>query len=319
MYIQKYCFYLDVYLKNIDKPMDIELRTLRYFVAVAEELNFSKAALRLNMSQPPLSFAIKQLEQELDMRLFERNSRQVALTSAGIRLYKEALFILGHASTLKSTLQQSDSRIHIRIGFVGSMMYRNLAGLLIGLKQHFPDIGFDLTEANSSEIILETDKGNIDIGFIHINQVPAGLESQTLLSEPFLICLHETHPAANKAMVNLAELKNDNFIFFSRTVSPSYYEMLLSMCVSAGFFPRANDEAKHWLSITSMVSQNLGVSIVPSCMQYCGLPNLKFLPFEHTQQSVTSLIWSVKKDLELKRDIVKFIMEKNNNEAANTP
>jgi DNA-binding transcriptional LysR family regulator len=87
--------------------------------------------------------------------------------------------------------------------------------------------------------------------------------------------------------------------------------MLLSMCVSAGFFPKANDEAKHWLSIVSMVSQNLGVSIVPSCMKNCGLHNLKFLPFKHSQQSVTSVIWSEKKEEEIKRRIVDAITKEN--------
>lgn len=288
--------------------MNIELRILRYFVAVAEELNFSRAALRLNISQPPLSYAIKQLEQELDLVLFERNSRQVSLTSAGIRLYKEALFILSHASNLKNILHQADDNTHIRLGFVGSMLYRNFAALISSLEQQFPEITFDLIEANSSEIILETDKGNMDIGFIHINHLPAGIKSQTLHTEPFLLCVHESSPYANDKKVKLAEFKNENFIFFSRTVSPSYYEMLLSMCVSAGFFPKANNEAKHWLSIVSMVSQNLGVSIVPSCMKNCGLPNVKFLPFDHSQQSVTSVIWSLKKEEEIKERIIKAIV-----------
>ena len=291
--------------------MNTELRILRYFVAVAEELNFSKAALRLNISQPPLSYAIKQLEQELDLVLFERNSRQVSLTSAGIRLYKEALFILSHASNLKNILHQADDNSHIRLGFVGSMLYRNFAALISSLEQRFPEITFDLIEAKSSEIILETDKGNIDIGFIHINHLPAGIKSQTLHTEPFLLCIHESSPYANNKKVELTEFKNENFIFFSRTVSPSYYEMLLSMCVSAGFFPKANDEAKHWLSIVSMVSQNLGVSIVPSCMKNCGLHNLKFLPFKHSQQSVTSVIWSEKKEEEIKRRIVDAITKEN--------
>ncbi len=285
---------------------DIDLRILRYFIAVAEELNFSKAALRLNISQPPLSFAIKQLEQALDLILFERNSRQVVLTNAGIRLYKESLFILGHANSLKHTLHHAEARPPIRIGFVGSMQYRNLAGLLTELKRQFPDLTFALTEANSSEIIHDTDRGNIDIGFTHANQIPVDIESQTLMSEPFLLCLPRNSPHARKKSLDLAALKHENFIFFSRSVSPAYYEMLLSMCVSAGFFPKANDEARHWLSITSMVSQNLGVSIVPSCMQHCGLPNLKFLPFKHTQRSVTDVIWSDKKEKELKQEIVDF-------------
>nr|WP_279169334.1 LysR substrate-binding domain-containing protein [Providencia huaxiensis] len=291
--------------------MAIELRILRYFVAVAEELNFSKAAQRLNISQPPLSYAIKQLEEELELVLFERNSRQVKLRPEGVRLYKEALFILSHVSNLKNLLHQADGNTHIRIGYVGSMMFRNFSALIASLEQQFPEITFDLIEDNSSEIILETDKGNIDIGFIHINQLPVGIKNQTLHTEPFLLCVHESNIYADRNQIDLAEFQNENFIFFSRAASPSYYQMLLSMCISAGFFPKANDEAKHWLSIVAMVSQSLGVSIVPSCMKYCGLPNLKFLPFNHSQQSVTSLIWSVKKEEDLKQRIVNAICDKN--------
>ena len=276
--------------------MDLELRALRYFVAVAETLNFSKAAARLNISQPPLSLAIRQLEAKMGAQLFERNSRHVSLTPAGAVLYKEALFLLGHAGSLKNRLQHTTERGRLRIGFVGSMVYRGLPTLLDRLAPKGGPIDIELAESNSSDIVDKVAMGHVDVGFIHSNRLPAELQDRTIVTEPFLLCLHKDNPILQKSAPTLAHFSAQRFIFFSRHVSPVYYEILLSMCISAGFFPKAVDETRHWLSILSLVSQNMGVSLVPACMRHCGLPDLHFLEFEHTQRSITSVIWSRKRD-----------------------
>jgi DNA-binding transcriptional LysR family regulator len=275
--------------------MDLELRALRYFVAVAETLNFSKAAARLNISQPPLSLAIRQLEEKMGAQLFERNSRHVSLTPAGAVLYKEALFLLSHAGSLKNRLAHTTERGRLRIGFVGSMVYRGLPALLQQLAPEGEQINIELAESNSSDIVDKVAMGHVDVGFIHSNRLPADLQDKVIVTEPFLLCVHKDNPILQKKTPALADFSTQRFIFFSRHVSPVYYEILLSMCISAGFFPKAVDETRHWLSILSMVSRNMGVSLVPACMKHCGLPDLQFLEFEHTQRSITSVIWSRKK------------------------
>lgn len=272
--------------------MDLDLRTLRYFVAVAETLNFSKAAARLNMSQPPLSLAIRQLETQMGTRLFERNSRHVCLTAAGAMLYKEALFLLSHAGSLKNRLQHTSDHGRLRIGFVGSMVYRGLPALLDQLRAGREDINIELAESNSGDIVDKVAMGHVDLGFIHSNQVPAELQDQIIFTEPFVLCVHKDNPILKKPAPTLTDFSDQRFIFFSRHVSPVYYEILLSMCISAGFFPQAVDETRHWLSILSLVSQNMGVSLVPACMKQCGLPDLHFIEFEHSQRSITSVIWA---------------------------
>ena len=279
--------------------MELELRNLRYFVAVAETLNFSQAAQRLNISQPPLSLAIKQLETTMGTRLFERNSRKVLLTQAGLILYKEALFILSHTGSLKNRILQGGQSSSLRIGFVGSMIYRGMPQLLDPLRRPYENLEIELVESNSGDIVDGVATGKFDLGFIHSNRLPADLHQHTIFSEPFLLAAHVDNRVLKDGKAKqpaLTAFKDEPFIFFSRHVSPVYYEILLSMCISAGFFPKAVHETRHWLSILSLVSQDMGVSIVPDCMKHCGLPNLRFIEFEHTQRSITSVIWSEKKE-----------------------
>lgn len=290
--------------------MTIDLRSLHYFVAVAEELNFSKAADRLNISQPPLSLAIKQLEMALDVKLFERTSRKVSLTNEGMLLYKEALFLLSYSSSLKEQLAQSVSSVPLRVGFVGSMMYRGLAELMLTLREQYPDINFELFEANSRDIIYKVEVGHLDLGFIHSNKLPMGVIGEAIFEEPFVLCVNQKTPSLKKRnTVELMDLKENPFVFFSRDASPSYYEILLSLCIGSGFFPRRVAESNNWLGILSLVSQSFGVSIVPQCMKQSKVPNLKFLDFEHSQRSITSLIWSERRTNQVKSRTMQSILE----------
>lgn len=274
--------------------MELEPRLLRYFVAVAEELNFSRAAQRLHLSQPPLSFAIKQLEETLNVQLLIRTSRHVALTPAGAALYNEALFLLQRNADVAKLVQRIDAglRGQMKIGFVGSMLYRGLPGMLKLCKERYPDVENVLLELNSAEQIELIERGGLDIGFIHANPIPSHIASIDLLAEPFSICVPHTHPLADKTDMKLSELAVDDFIFFSRAFSPSYYETLMSMCLQAGFFPKVRNEARHWLSVASLVSQGMGVSIVPQCLARSGLSGIRFIAFEHEHKSVSRLIWS---------------------------
>ncbi len=180
--------------------MELDSRLLKYFVAVAEELSFSRAAQRLHISQPPLSYAIKQLEETLGTVLLTRSSRHVALTPAGSALYREALFLLQRNADVIKLIQRIDSGLHgqIKIGFVGSMLYRGLPDMLKRCKASYPDVEHVLLELNSAEQIELIERGGLDIGFIHANPVSARIAGIDLLAEPFSICLPTTHPLASK-------------------------------------------------------------------------------------------------------------------------
>ncbi|NMU91628.1 LysR family transcriptional regulator [Achromobacter ruhlandii] len=273
--------------------MDLDPRLLRYFIAVAEERHFSRAAARLHISQPPLSYAIRQLEDNVGARLLARTSRHVELTAAGQVLYREALTLLRQAEDVRMLVQRVDAglRGRLRIGFVGSMLYRGLPALLASMRAELPDVEHVLTELNSHDQIEAVRRGEQDLGFIHANPVPAGVAARDLLAEPFVVCLPESHPLAGRPSLALAELATDDFVFFARAASPSYYETVLSLCVGAGFMPVIRHEVRHWLSVASLVSQGLGVSIVPSCLSRSGLAGTRFIAFEHEARSVSQVIW----------------------------
>ncbi|WP_251863959.1 LysR family transcriptional regulator [Achromobacter sp. Marseille-Q4962] len=273
--------------------MDLDPRLLRYFVAVAEERHFSRAAERLHISQPPLSYAIRQLEENMGVRLLARTSRHVELTDAGQVLYREALTLLRQADEVRTLVQRVDAglRGRLRIGFVGSMLYRGLPALLADMRAELPDVEHVLAELNSHDQIQAVRRGEQDLGFIHANPVPEGVMARDLIAEPFKVCLPASHPLAGRRRLRLAELAHEDFIFFARAASPSYYETVLSLCVGAGFMPEVRHEVRHWLSVASLVSQGLGVSIVPACLSRSGLAGTSFIDFEHTARSVSQVIW----------------------------
>lgn len=286
----QYYFYRHLYVMTID----LDARTLRYFIAVAEELNFSRAAERLHISQPPLSQAIKQLEIGLGVTLFNRTSRHVQLTPAGRTLYREAVFLLRQHNNVKRLVHRIGEGLQgqIKIGFVGSMIYRDLPQALIACKERYPNVEQIWLEMNSAEQIELIERGGLDIGIIHSSPVPAGVQGTELTSEPFMVCVPLNHPRSGQTHVALHDLKHDDFITFSRSLSPQYYEILLSMYVKAGFYPSVRFEARHWLSVMSLVSQGLGVSIVPQCLSRAGLSGVHFLQFDHEHRSINTLIWS---------------------------
>lgn len=280
-------------MKNIDRLPPIDTRLLRYFMAVADELSFSRAAERLHLSQPPLSYAIKQLEDDLGVQLLERSSRKVELTAAGAALYREADFLLQRSGELRGLVQRVNAGMkgQIKLGFVGSMMYRKLPDVITACRERYPQIDVAITEMNSAEQIDMVRRGGLDLGFVHANPLPAELTGISLLSEAFLLCVPSDHAITRARRVELVTLANDRFIFFARHASPSYYQQLLAICQESGLVPDIAYEVRHWLSVVSAVSQNMGVAIVPASLKACGLPNTAFLPFDHTPRSELLCIW----------------------------
>ncbi len=272
--------------------MDLEPRLLRYFIAVAEERHFRRAAARLHLSQPPLSYAIKQLEDGLGVVLLQRTSRSVTLTDAGRVFYREALALLRQADDVRTLVQRVDAglRGRLRIGFVGSMQYRGLPDLVRDLRASLPDVEHVLLEMNSHAQIEAVRRGELDIGLIHANPVPDGLVCRDIVTEAFVLCLPQSHRLARRRRVDLAQLAGEEFVLFARAASPSYYETVLSLCVAAGFVPPIRHEVRHWLGVAALVAQGLGVAIVPACLARSGLQGACFIAFAHTARSVSQVV-----------------------------
>jgi DNA-binding transcriptional LysR family regulator len=272
----------------------MELRHLRYFSVLAEELHFGRAARRLSISQPPLSVAIRQLEDSVGARLFERNSKEVRLTHAGEALRVSARRLLRQAEEAATEARDvaNGSAGRLRIGFVGAMLYRGLPPALRAFQARHPAVRITLSELNSGVQIAELLHDRLDLGFVHTSRMPPELQHRLLLAEPFVCCLPAGHPLARKRVLAPADLRSQPFVLFSREASPDYHERILTICADAGFLPEVRHEVRHWLAVVSLVSQGMGVALVPQAMRHSALRGAVFRPLDRAvAQSEAYGVW----------------------------
>lgn len=257
----------------------MDLRHLRCFLAVADELHFGRAARRLAMSQPPLSVAIAQLEASVGARLFERSSRGVRLTAAGQALRPRAQALIDAAQAAAQAAREAalglDARL--RIGFAGSLLYSGLPRVLARLQRDAPRLRVVLRELGSSEQLVELQHDRLDAAFVHTTRVPPGFSQIQVASQPLMACLPRGHALARRRRLGLAELAGEPFAIVSRAVSPDYHERILALCADARMQPDLRFELRHWLSVVSVVAQGLGVALVPAALRQAGLGGAVFV------------------------------------------
>jgi DNA-binding transcriptional LysR family regulator len=277
----------------------MEFRHLRYFLAVAEELHFGRAAQRLAISQPPLSQNIRQLEESLGVQLFHRNSKEVRLTAAGREFVPRARALLEQASDAARHAREVDKGYEgrLRVGLVSSMLYRGLPRMLKDFQARHPHLGVVLRELNSQDQVIEIAHGQLDVGFVHTQRVPPTIARELFASEPFYCCLPAGHALARSRRLQVAKLEGEPFVMFSRAASPDYYERVLAICSDAGFYPEVRHEVRHWLSVVSLVAQGLGVALVPEALKHSAVPGAAFVPVEKTQaRSEVFCVWRAADD-----------------------
>lgn len=273
----------------------IEHRHLRYFLAVAEELHFRKAAEKLFISQPGLSRQIKQMEQDLGVTLFERNNRRVALTKTGDYLQKELQINLKNLEDIlaHSKLIHHGKEGHLTLGFVGSAMLQIIPAILKQFNSKFPKVMFKLEEMDNQKQIEGLLSQEIDVGFVRLERVPRSLEIHTVLKETFCLVLPKNHPVNKRNFKNLSQFKDSPFILFDPEYSASYYEKVMQIFDGCGFAPIISHNTIHASSIYKLVENNLGVSIVPKSLQFGYDMNVKFIELDAIPQSAfLSIAWS---------------------------
>jgi DNA-binding transcriptional LysR family regulator len=258
----------------------MELKQLRYFVAVAEELHFGRAARRLFISQPALSFDIRKFEEQLGVQLLERTNKAVSLTNAGNVLLEEARRLLEQADEVRRIAARSAHGLagRLRIGFVNSMLYRGLPDAVRRFEADHPAVEVVLREMNTAEQVHALQRMQIDLGFAHWGRFPAEVQSELLFSEPFLCCLPVGHAQARKRRIDLAALAREPFILFPRSVSPHYHDQIIATCVEAGFSPQIRHEARLWQTVVTMVEFGMGVALVPSALGNAASERAVFRP-----------------------------------------
>ncbi len=273
----------------------IEYRHLRYFLAVAEDLHFRKAAERLFISQPGLSRQIKKLENYLGVVLFERHNRKVILTPAGEYLKRELSLHFKDLNDIldRAKLVHKGIRGHIRMGYVGSAMNGVIPNLLLKFKKEQTHVTFSLKEMDNQQQIMQLSTGDIDIGFVRTERVPRTLHLKPVLEEPFCLVLPKNHPISEFNFKNLFQLKDESFILFDPSYSPSYYEKVMQIFDDSGFTPIVSHNTIHASSIYRLIENNLGVSIVPKSLQEGYTTNVKFIELSKIQQrTVLSAVWN---------------------------
>lgn len=274
--------------------MNIELRHLEYFRAVAEELNFGRAAERLCISQPGLSRQIKQMEEILEVQLFERTKRRVELTAAGHYLKAEVDYIFNHLELTKTQLKEiaSGNIGELRIGFLGSAAHTVLPELLVKISQQFPGIQTTMEELSNSLQVEMLEKDKLDLGFVRLARVPEPLQMKLVYQDTFSLVLPLDHPLAKSGFRHVGQLKEENFILFSQDYSSIYYDKIMSICEDKGFSPKITHKSVHALTIFKLVEAGLGVDIVPTSLKEDYNMRVKFMELEKIRQRTElNVVW----------------------------
>lgn len=272
----------------------LELRHLRYFQVLGQELHFRKTAEKLYISQPALSKQIQQLESILGLQLFDRHNRKVELTTAGKYFHQEVQLIMqsmqqsiAHTQMLAKGLEG-----RLRMGYLGSAMQSIIPDFLNKIRRTMPNMNFDLKEMENHEQIDSLLKGEIDLGFVRLDRAPRGLEMRSIFEESFSVVLPLQHPINRDNFESLYQLKDESFILFDPNYSQSYYNKVMQIFDQSGFTPIISHNTIHAVTIYRLVENNFGVSIVPTSLQKGFDLKIKFIELKNINISTTlQVIW----------------------------
>ncbi len=261
----------------------MELRHLRYFVAVAEELHFSRAAAKLHVSQPPLSQQIKALEGELGVELFTRSRQKVALTEAGRQYLVEAHAILAHVERAAEKARRAARGEfgELSLGFTGSFPFLPVMPRIIqGFRHAYPHVQVVFRELSTAVQIEAVADGTLDVGFVRPRSVdaPGAVELVHLATEPLVVVLHRTHPLAARRAIAIRDLAGEPFILYAQRLGTGFTEQVMELCRGAGFRPRVVQEVEEMPTIIGLVCAGVGVSIVSASMRRIRLPEVVYRP-----------------------------------------
>ncbi|MEG0849392.1 MAG: LysR substrate-binding domain-containing protein [Flavobacterium sp.] len=292
----------------------MELRHLKYFLAVAEELNFTKASEKLFISQPPLSRQIIELEEELQAKLFIRNNKKVELTEAGKYFEKEvkALFQNLERISIKTKKIAENVSGEFRIAYISSIYSSVISELIKHLKLQFPYVNFKLFEVSTTKQIDALEQGKIEMGIIRSPIKSPKIQSHLWFQDGFSIVFNK-NKIQLKSEKEIMNLKDETFVFFNKDYAPHYHEVLLELCAFYGFTPKIIHEANNINSIVQLVKNGLGISIVPSnIVKNNQDPEIGFIALKRVNlRTDVSIITLKEDDSEITRSAVEFLLSQS--------
>jgi DNA-binding transcriptional LysR family regulator len=260
----------------------MELRHLRYFIAVAEELHFRRAAERLHMSQPPLSQQIRRLEEEVGAQLLLRNQRRVELTAAGAAFLvraREILDAVEDAARQARRVQRGEVG-RLAVGFVGSAMYSFVPELLRAFREQAPDIGLRLHEMGTTEQLRQLDDGRLDVGFLRTPGRRPGLSFETVLEEQIVVALPDVHPLAQRPLVRTSDLFGEPLVLLTPAGSPGLRAVLASSIAQLGGEEQIVQEVAEMQTVIGLVAAGVGISLVPESVRALARHGVTYRPLD---------------------------------------
>jgi DNA-binding transcriptional LysR family regulator len=266
----------------------IELHHLKYFVAVAEELNFARAAERLHISQPPLTRRIQQLEKELGVQLFNRTTRRVQLTDAGLIYLEEARATLAQVKRGVGVAQRANRGEigQLVVGFEASSAYDILPQSRQLFKKQFPNVELTFVEMRTDDLAQALHEGWISLGFVLPPLHNDALAVETILREPMVVAIPRDHPLSGKNKLALEDLAAEAFVMSSRNNRCGLYDQVISVCRHAGFTPKVVQEANEMQIMLGFIAAGIGVSLLPDHVKRLRKPGIVFRPLTPSSAKV---------------------------------
>jgi DNA-binding transcriptional LysR family regulator len=287
----------------------VELRHLKYFLALADELHFGKAAEKLFIAQPPLSRQIMELEAGLGVKLFNRNKRNVELTPAGQYLMKEAKNVLYQVDNIKEQIKSIGAGLNgqLKIGYVGAAMHSVLPEILSRVNKNYPEIKTTLYELSNEEQKNAVLSGQIDVGFVRVPILHDRLISEKIFEETFSIVISMNHPLAVRKRIKLIDLAEEQFISFSSVCGRGMTDSIMSICHKAGFTPKISHETSQINTIIRLVESGIGYSIVPTSTKDSYKLNIKFIELKKFPERALMFLLYTKESCSFIKNLIKCI------------
>jgi DNA-binding transcriptional LysR family regulator len=273
----------------------MELRHLRYFLAVAQTLNFTKAAAHLHMAQPPLSRQIRELEDELGVELFDRRGKRVTLSSAGMVFADRAQRILASAdaAVIDSQRAARGEIGRLAVGFFEHIAYTLLPALIREFQQSFPDVSVELRWFTAAEQFNALARGEVDVAFMRAVPPDTELRSTMILREPFVVALAKDNPLATKRTISIVDCASMRVINYRKDVAPDYHAIINQLCALGGFSPSPLFEMGQIYASLGLVSSGFGIALVPASVQHVHMDNVVYRPLRERQAvSELQLAWT---------------------------
>lgn len=270
----------------------MDLRHFRYFVAVAEELHFGRAADHVHVSQPALSRQIRDLEDELGLRLFERDRRRVALTAAGAVFVDEVRRVLGQVDRAVEIARRAARGEHgsLQIGYVPAVVYSGLPEIVRAFRRRLPNVEVQLHEMNPARQIVALLAARVDVGFLRGPIHEPALAAETVLEESLVAALPSGHPLSGRKRLGLAMLAGEPFVLQARSRGPGFHDQILAICHAAGFSPRVVQEGSQTDAV-SLVASGAGVAIVPTSLRLMRRAGVVYRPLREHPMTHLAMVW----------------------------